>query len=1159
MSNRILILSIILSIVNICYTQNFVWNKVYGGEDMENNNKMINSGSRKYNILKGYFRKKAIIGSHILNDNGNNHSQWIAKKDSSGDFIWAKKVFIIGAPNFDIYSDRYDNIYINGYLGSNEDSTRLYSNSPIIINTNKKINKNNSTITFLIKLDSNGNFLWQKLFDNLTINSIYLTDSTINCIASNFSSSYIKYETDSIYNTKLFIISFHQNGIYEKIKNILYYKNFKAFSRYKYFIEGNNLYLIFSSFEDTLYFKNLNKVFYKPLNLNKTHLSLAKINLNNDEIIYLKSLSKEPFETTNFFVTSVGYGRFLLQVNYRDSFQLNGFNKKYGNNSINTFCCRYNDSTLINITLPIINKNTSSQYFYSTSKDGYIYSYGNFYNDIEYDGIKTKRNQGNNFFMKTDSLSNVLWLIRTGDSLKQYFTTGFGFDVDKGIFFSNTFGDSIYINNKWYYSKNNSQDFILSKIYDYSITRGKVSKGPYCAGDSILIPFTKEGNFSSSNEFIAELSDENGNFDGNHRQLGKIKSNKDSFIKAALPLFDVVSSPHYRTRIISTSPQVQSYYRTDTLRLLIYSKDTANAGNDTTLCYNNSLNLKTSGGTKWRWSPGNLVTDSNARITNTLPLTETTTFRIIISDSSGCGKTDTAYKTITVLAPISIDSANATLELCNGDHVNFNLSAKGGLGTYDFKWKLIDSTQWINSFQIPIPGNGNYVYLVKADDGCSPSTTTQISSFTFSMPKISLPKDTLVCPLQTTNLKLQYQKDVFGQTQIGGKAPYTFNWSAVNSNIFSLSDSINYSFNKTDTVYASITDKCGNSDTASIEILIEKPLAAEIIQDQLCFEDTAFLNLKPDAIRKNKYIYEWFKNGNFISDDSAIEYSTKNTSTTLIAKLSDNCNESVFDTINLLPQIIADLNDIKLSVCEDNNEFIFKNQSLMNDKKLTHFDWRYSNEFTPTIKDSSTLKGSFSKAGDYTINYQVESNSACVSKDSATVTVYPKPPINISWQRTTNTFDVSQWRFNATSSFTLNNILWDFGALGSGSGSPFFKTFYNSDTVKAKVKITDVLGCSNDTLFQFYLIHRKQFFIPNAITCNNDGINDVFIIHGAEWMKEFDLKIFNRWGEMVFKSNNPLEPWIPEDKSNNLYIYTLSIFDVYNERHILKGVVEVIR
>ena len=50
-------------------------------------------------------------------------------------------------------------------------------------------------------------------------------------------------------------------------------------------------------------------------------------------------------------------------------------------------------------------------------------------------------------------------------------------------------------------------------------------------------------------------------------------------------------------------------------------------------------------------------------------------------------------------------------------------------------------------------------------------------------------------------------------------------------------------------------------------------------------------------------------------------------------------------------------------------------------------------------------------------------------------------------------------------------------------------------------------------------------YIPTAFTPNNDGVNDAFRIEGVE-PRGFWLEIFNRWGDVVFYSEDPNEPWI---------------------------------
>lgn len=56
------------------------------------------------------------------------------------------------------------------------------------------------------------------------------------------------------------------------------------------------------------------------------------------------------------------------------------------------------------------------------------------------------------------------------------------------------------------------------------------------------------------------------------------------------------------------------------------------------------------------------------------------------------------------------------------------------------------------------------------------------------------------------------------------------------------------------------------------------------------------------------------------------------------------------------------------------------------------------------------------------------------------------------------------------------------------------------------------------------VIPPLSVFIPDAFTPNGDGINDLFGVKG-EGIQNFTLRIFNRWGEEVFRSNNPKQQW----------------------------------
>ena len=87
----------------------------------------------------------------------------------------------------------------------------------------------------------------------------------------------------------------------------------------------------------------------------------------------------------------------------------------------------------------------------------------------------------------------------------------------------------------------------------------------------------------------------------------------------------------------------------------------------------------------------------------------------------------------------------------------------------------------------------------------------------------------------------------------------------------------------------------------------------------------------------------------------------------------------------------------------------------------------------------------------------------------------------------------------------------------------------------------------------------KQLFIPNAFTPNGDGINDTWHIETLQAYPNADVKVFNRYGEMVFDNHGFNKLWDGKYKgrivSPGAYVY---IIDLKNNSPVLKGVVFII-
>lgn len=119
-------------------------------------------------------------------------------------------------------------------------------------------------------------------------------------------------------------------------------------------------------------------------------------------------------------------------------------------------------------------------------------------------------------------------------------------------------------------------------------------------------------------------------------------------------------------------------------------------------------------------------------------------------------------------------------------------------------------------------------------------------------------------------------------------------------------------------------------------------------------------------------------------------------------------------------------------------------------------------------------------------------------------------------------------------------------------------------TTRYILTVTDpVGGCTGSDTITLYVDAAKHFFIPNAFTPNNDGINDVFYVYPAGPVKVFEINVFDRWGEHVYFSNDVGAGWDGTYRgayvSPGDYAYTVTITFADGQTMASKGSVTVIR
>lgn len=139
--------------------------------------------------------------------------------------------------------------------------------------------------------------------------------------------------------------------------------------------------------------------------------------------------------------------------------------------------------------------------------------------------------------------------------------------------------------------------------------------------------------------------------------------------------------------------------------------------------------------------------------------------------------------------------------------------------------------------------------------------------------------------------------------------------------------------------------------------------------------------------------------------------------------------------------------------------------------------------------------------------------------------------------------------------------IWDFGNGNIRIGRfPVFN-YTESGNYTIRLTIIDSL-CNREYKFEIPVTvdyYGDFFYIPNTFTPNGDGLNDVFFLAGAECLERARLEIYNRWGQLVFETDDPFnEFWDGtfqgKDVPQGVYPY---IF--YHYRGQRKGTVTLFR
>ncbi|MEO0584346.1 MAG: PKD domain-containing protein, partial [Bacteroidota bacterium] len=138
--------------------------------------------------------------------------------------------------------------------------------------------------------------------------------------------------------------------------------------------------------------------------------------------------------------------------------------------------------------------------------------------------------------------------------------------------------------------------------------------------------------------------------------------------------------------------------------------------------------------------------------------------------------------------------------------------------------------------------------------------------------------------------------------------------------------------------------------------------------------------------------------------------------------------------------------------------------------------------------------------------------------------------------------------FGIATNIEIDEYEWDFGDGNTSNLSAPVHEYSFPGKFLVRVKITDINGCSEELSRIVEVKRRSVITMPTAFSPNNDRSNDFFRV-GTYNVSDFNIKIFNRLGLMVYESDNADFAWDGMTLDNRpalqgVYVYIITAKDL---------------
>ncbi len=222
--------------------------------------------------------------------------------------------------------------------------------------------------------------------------------------------------------------------------------------------------------------------------------------------------------------------------------------------------------------------------------------------------------------------------------------------------------------------------------------------------------------------------------------------------------------------------------------------------------------------------------------------------------------------------------------------------------------------------------------------------------------------------------------------------------------------------------------------------------------------------------------------------------------------------------------------------------------------------WELGDE--TTLSGCSQVNHTYGQTGCFTVSLTTTTASGCTSTSTVSdaICVEGSPIADFTANPSVVTTENPTVNFTNQSS-GATSYLWDFGDFSSFSSEVSPSHTYpneNDDFYEVILIATNDIGCSDTAVTIIEVRDELLYWVPNAFTPDNDKYNETFQPVFTSGFDPFNYKllIFNRWGEVLFESNNAAVGWdgtyggsIVQDGT---YVWKIEFREKYTDKRIVE-------